>query len=83
METVNGSDRPYNYKPWINGSNGSDYMNNDQQITNNGVKMEANSYLLLKESKIPTWGNCTKIQMSDNLQLCFSQGQLFATWTGP
>jgi len=79
MEPKENSDIPYDYKPWINGV---DYMNNDQQITNNGVRMSPNSYSLLKVSDIPAWGACTPVQMSEDLQLCFSQGQMFATWDG-
>ena len=76
LEPKANSQLPYDYKPW---NNGTDYMNNNKGITNNGVTLLSNLNAILKVHTIPPWGACIPVQMSEELQLCFSQGQFFAT----
>jgi hypothetical protein len=78
MTPVDGSDVAYDYKPWLNGV---DYMNNNEGITNNGVPMQSNDNIHLKTNKIPAFGSCTEIKMSEQLTLCFTQGKLHGWWT--
>ena len=59
--------------PW--GGKGDKYLDNDK-VTNNGVSLTVNETVTVNGYLIEQWGGCLRIDMNDEWDLCFEEGQL-------
>ena len=62
---------------WSNVTN-VPYLNNEENVTFLGHPIQVNQSIVLKQTEEPSWGQCTKIQITSDWYFCFANGVLNA-----
>lgn len=62
---------------WSDSANET-YLNNEQGVTFLGKTVHVNESVVLKEIEEPSWGQCTRVQVSTDWYFCFANGVLNA-----
>jgi hypothetical protein len=60
------------------------YLDNSKGVQLQGVSLSTQQPSRdLKETPVPSWGQCTKIPVTDTFYFCFARGEIFAFDNGP
>ena len=62
---------------WSDSAN-EPYLNNKEGVTFLGKTIDVNQSVILKDIDEPSWGQCTKVEISPNWYFCFANGVLNA-----
>ena len=63
---------------------GFSYLNNSESVSKMGIELtDAQPSLVLKSVQPPSWGQCTRIKITDTFHLCFAKGKMYAYDNGP
>lgn len=68
---------------WSDYSDSFEYLDNMQKVKNIGIELTDQQPKILKQTEPSAWGQCTKIEMSDEFHFCFARGEMNAYDNGP